>query len=291
MAEHWVYSPRPRPLTRYVVALDGLHLAPAPGTILMTPEGAFVLTAERQIVLRRQGHDQAVSPESCEAHLLAKHGHPSRLLIGCLKKGRMNLALVAGSRYLPLPIEIPAAFDLDERVVSGRFLPVYSGSKTYVVDFAQTRAMALSDRDQLLAEAEDTLLVKRGNVVLRRSLLTAKESPLEQSTQPGAQLQLAESYAYVSPYLIGAAGEEPPWLLPQGVLAITPTGCALLPREPADPPRYARGPLRWSCRGNGNPNDEASAVTKARTVENRASGSMDKACSAQSSTASGNSGR
>lgn len=289
--ELWVYSPRSRPLTRHVLSLDDFGIAPATGTVLVTPDGSYVLTEKRQVVLRRPGQEQPMSPPSCEAYVLAKYGPKPTMLVGCLKKGRMSLALVSAKRYLPLPIEIPAAFDLDDRVVTSRVLPIYSGSKSYIIDFEQTRSVELLERDQLLARTGDELLVRRGHLVLRRSLTTGNESPLEQAAAAGASIQVTDGYAYVSPYLIAAAPDEAPRNLPQGVLAITAKGCALVPREPADPPRYAQGPLRWLCRGSGSPSDEANAATKACTVENRASGSTESACSTQSSTDGRSSGR
>jgi hypothetical protein len=215
----------------------------------------------------------------------------------------MRLGLVSGKDFVPFDLDIPAAFDLEDRRISARYLPVYSGSKSVLIDFDAQTLLALRDKDQLLAQADNAVLLKR-ELTIVRVLLPKDHAPVALATPeakaehtvldgvaPGTALRMAEGFAYVAPYVLSASPLRlvAPFRAPEGVIALSNEGCVLVATPPTIPSNYARGPLHWVC--PDSPRDDVNALRSARTVMNRRSGSIANACSTQSSTSGRNSGR
>jgi hypothetical protein len=277
----WVSAARPRLLKRYVVALREPKLVEVPGLLLDTPNGTVEMTETRRITLRSGRETRTLSPKDCEANVLGIHPSTASLLVGCTKEGRMHLGIAFAQGFVPLELDIPTAYDLDNRNIASRYLPIYSGAKSDLIDFESRRTIALHDKDQLLAQSGTYVLIKRDLSVLRLDLSTMTEDVVLMKVAPGARLQMSPGFAYVAPYVVSAEPTElpTPFQPPQYVLRIAPGGCALVGNPPTDRTLYVTGPLRWVC--PDNPRDDVKALSNARTVINRPSGSTARACSAQ----------
>jgi hypothetical protein len=266
------YTPRLRPLTTYVVEPNAQKLVERTGELLRTARGAFVRTASQRLVLQSGERVVPLSPDGCETNVLGQHVDTSTLLVGCARSGRMRLGLVTSEGYYPLDIEFPAVYDLDDRVLTAKYLPIYVGSNSYLVDFGKRRKIALKDRDQLLAQKDDVVLLKREHSVYRRDLVSGEEQLVVDELSPSARLLFAPGVVYVAPYVITVdPAQQKPRRAPSGVLALRRDGCALVATSPADPPNYAQGPLYWDC-DVGNrvpPKASVSAFSSARTDVNR----------------------
>jgi hypothetical protein len=243
-----VFPTQQRPNSRFVVTETEKQLLERPGLLLRTTKGDLVLSASRRVILHQGKQALPLSPKDCEAYSLGTHSVTSRVLVGCSAKGRMRLGLVSADGYVPLDLEIPSAFDLEARVVRSKYLPIYSGNKSVLVDFEKKRLLELRDKDQLLAQDEDQVLLKRERAVLRRNVHSGVEQLVVEGLTPGARVLFAPGFAYVAPYIIAAnPNRGQPVRTPPGVLALSREGCVLVAASPADPPHYAIGPLRWFC--------------------------------------------
>lgn len=231
----------------------------------------------------RQRH---ITPDECEARPIAAHGATKQLLVGCVEKGRMALGLVTSQQFRPLGIDMPLAGDFERHGWPERLLPIYSGTRSTLVDFERQSIVTLNERDQLLAQAGETVVLRRGTSLVRRGLTDASEAILAGDVAPGARVILGRRVAWVDPYVVDAGSRALPYVVPRVVAALSENGCALSYTRVAEPPGYACGPLRWAC---GTPSADDKAQTSAVTVEKRASGSIANACSTQASTSAGKS--
>ncbi|MGC4070883.1 MAG: hypothetical protein QM784_40645 [Polyangiaceae bacterium] len=95
------------------------------------------------------------------------------------------------------------------------------------------------DRDQLLAQFGGNVLLRRGNLILRRELEGTREETLATGIPSGTRILLSPGYAYVAPRLYAARSDASvPLVVPTPPLAIDSRGCALVPatREPDGQP-------------------------------------------------------
>ena len=286
-----VSAARQRLLKRYVVALRDPKLVEVPGLILDTPSGTLEMTVTRRITLRSGRELRTLTPKDCEASVLGIHPLTASLLIGCTNEGRMRLGIAFAQGFVPLELDIPVAYDLDSRAIVSRYLPIYSGAKSVLIDFESRRTIALHDKDQLLAQSGNYVLVKRDLTILRLDLSTLTEQVVLEKVSHGARMLMARGFAYVAPYVVSAEPKElpTPFQPPPYVLQIDQEGCALVGNPPTDRTYYVKGPLRWVC--PDKPRDDVKALSSARTVMKRPSGSTARACSAQWSTSGLSSGR
>lgn len=294
------------PLPRFVVATGrvgdrvvwttaprtGGDASAADGFMLHAPEGWLTMGSDGRVELRAtNGASRArqLTPPSCEPWSVGAHGPTHQLLVGCHEKGRLGLALVSPRGFRPLGIDMPPAEDLGRRNWSSRLLPVYAGTKSYLVDFERSALVELQDRDQLLAQQGDQVLLRRGSAIVRRDLGTREDSVLVSDIAAGARLIAGSDSAWIDPYFVPAAPRFEPVRIAQTVVALSRNGCALAYTQPFDPPQLPRGPLRWVC--GTTPSAHESALSSARTEPKRVSGSTASPCSTQESTFGGNSGR
>jgi hypothetical protein len=180
--------------------------------------------------------------------VLGVHPATETVLAGCAEHGRLRLFIVSVTRQVALDVEIPQVYDLFDRVISNRFLPLYSGNKTHLLDFDQGKALPLQDRDQLLAQNGSEILLRRGALVIRRNVETTHEETLGSGVPSGARVILAPGHAYVAPRLYSARVDAgAPFPVPTSPLAIDSRGCALVPAS-IEPDGRFHGPVRWICR-------------------------------------------
>jgi hypothetical protein len=276
----------------------------APDAELHTPRGWISLGASHAALLDAGATHAALTPADCEAHRVATHR--AQMLVGCLAKSRLTLGLVSAAGFRDLRIDMPYAEVFSELAWRERFLPLYAGATTYLVDFERGNAITLNERDQLLAQERDFVVVRRGSTLVRRHVLDGTESVLAEDIASGARLITSAKHAYVEPYVVGANPAFAAYQAPKSVVALSGSGCVLTFADPADAltlrapagakplPQssvdrsYVRGPLRWVC---GKPSAADNALTIAVTEENRVSGSMASDKSTQASTFAGSSGR
>jgi hypothetical protein len=271
-------------------------LAPIAGGAAVLANGAWLhdgqvwlgFTEAEGLVAFEPNARRRLTPMDCEVRPVAAHGATKQLLVGCLSKGRLSLGLVTSRAFRALGVEMPYAEDFELRVWPHRFLPIYSGTSSTLVDFEERRTWPLHERDQLLAQAGAHVVLRRGTTVVRRNPSDASEVVVASSIAGGARVVLGQSVAWVDPYVVSADPASVPHVAPRVVAAVSEDGCALCYTTPANTPDYPRGPLYWVC---GNPSAVDKALTSADTVENRASGSIAKASSTQASTSGGKSSR
>ncbi len=271
-------------------------LVPRTGGNAVLANGALIhdgahwlgLTEERGIAAFGPAGKQQLTPANCDARPVAAHGASHQLLIGCLEKGRLALGLVTAQKLLSLGVDMPYSEDFERRDWRDRFLPIYSGTSTSLVDFEDRKLVQLNERDQLLAQQNAEVVLRRGATLIRFNLSVGSESLLASGLASGARVVLGRRVAWVDPYVVSADPTSLPRLVPRTVAALSEDGCALTYAAAANPPDYPRGPMRWLC---GSPSAVDKALTRADTVENRASGSMANASSTHSSTSGGKSSR
>jgi hypothetical protein len=238
-------------LVTTIGARTGGAAIPANGAVQYGDHSWFAITPDRQVTINDATHAVEATPKTCDAHLVASHGTSRQLLIGCLEKSRLALGLVSQHGYRPLGIDMPYAEDFDRRTWSERFLPIYSGTSTYLVDFERSTAITLLERDQLLAQLGANVVVRRGSTIVRLNAGDSSAVVLATSLEPGTRIVLGKRVAWVDPYVVGADPEFVTYLLPHNVAALSEQGCALVYTKPADPPNHPQGPLRWLC-GRGS---------------------------------------
>lgn len=259
-----------------------------PSAMMKDGNGWLELRSDHSVNFEWNGHNRRITPPGCEAHFVAAHGVSKQMLVGCYEKSRLRLGLASRQGFAPLNIEMPYADDFPRRHSHRRFLPVYSGASTYLVDFERSSAVPLAERDQLLAQKGAYVVVRRGPSLVRRDMTDGAEVVLAEGVAPGARVLFGNEHAWIDPYVIGADPAFAMFLVPRVAAALDSHGCALSYTEPSSPSDYPKGPLRWTC---GNPRAEVNALTNAETEPNLASGSIASAWSTHSSASVESSGR
>lgn len=261
----------------------------ADGFLLRTREGWLTLTSDARIALRTTAGVRQLTPPGCEVWPVAAHGSSRQLLVGCHEKGRLGLNLVSQRGSLALGVDMPPSEDLVHRSWSSRFLPIYAGIRSYLIDFERAAALELQQRDQLLAQQGAHVVIRRASSIVRRNLSNQEESVLAKDIASGSRIVFGNGHAWLDPYLVSAEPGFDPIQVPHTVVALSLNGCALSYQQPFDPPHFPRGPLRWVC--VENPSAKESALTSAATEPKRVSGSIASPCSTHESTSAGSSGR
>lgn len=261
----------------------------ADGAVLRAAAGWFVATTEQGLALRTSAGTRALTPNACDVRLVAAHGPSHQLLMGCNEKGRLSLGLVSERGWRALNIDMPSSEDFAHRAWYQRFLPIYSGVKSWLIDFERSAVVELAERDQLLAQHESHVLLRRGSSIVRRNTLDQSESELFKDVASGARVVLGPGVAWVDPYVVSADPALSPLIVPHSVAALSKGGCALSYGAPYDLPGLPKGPMRWVCGATSSAKE--SALSSALTEPNLVSGSTASPCSTQASTFAGSSGR
>lgn len=281
-------APRGDRVVTTVVPRSGGTAVPANGAVFHDGQYWLGTTEERGIARFEPSGKRQLTPKDCDARPIAVHAGTKQLLVGCSQKGRMTLGLVTTQGFRPLGIEMPSTDPPERPSLRQRFLPIYSGTSSTLVDFERLRAEALNDRDQLLAQHGTHIVLRRGATLVRRNSSDSSEVVMASDIAPGARVILGQGVAWVDPYVVSAEPSSSPYRVSHTVAAVSENGCVLSYAAPAASPAYPSGPLRWIC---ATPSAVDKALSKADTVEKRASGSIAKACSTQASTSAGSSAR
>lgn len=276
-----------RAVTSILSQRDAMAVA-VPGAIMQDADGWLVLQPDRQIAYAANGVVRRLTPTDCDAKLVASHASTKRVLVGCYEKSRLRLGLASRQGFVALDVDMPAAEDFPRRPLRQRFLAIYAGTRSYLVDFERSSVVSLAERDQLLAQKGTSIILRRGPNLIRRDALSGDEVVVAEGIASGKRVIMRDEYVWVDPYVVGADPKFVSYRAPNTVAAIGRSGCALCYSEPSDAPRHPRGPFHWFC---GNPSAEESALISADTDPKRASGSIANAWSTHSSTSEESSGR
>lgn len=288
---HYVVSTRVGDQVVWTVApRSGGPAVLAEGAVLRAASGWFVATTERGVALRTSTGVRPLTPSSCDVRLIAAHGASRQILGGCNDKGRLALGLVSERGWRALGIDMPSSEDFIHRAWQQRYLPIYSGVKSYLIDFERSAVVELTERDQLLAQHDTQVVLRRGTSIVRRNVLDSSETVLFSDVASGARIVLGPGVAWVDPYVVSADPTSTSLTIPRAVAALSKGGCALSYSAPYDLPDVPQGPMRWVC-GGATSSAKESALSRARTEPNRVSGSIASPCSTQESTFAGSSGR
>ncbi|MGC4070884.1 MAG: hypothetical protein QM784_40650 [Polyangiaceae bacterium] len=146
----FVDTSRQRPRRTTLLRVEDRQSSLGTGHLLALDVGAFAWTTDKDLVLRRGGTETRLLPPTCPSTVLGVHPGTETVLVGCAERGRLHLNLVSVARQQTLSIDIPQVYDLFDRVITTRLLPIYSGSKILPRRFRAEQGVAL-DRSRSIA--------------------------------------------------------------------------------------------------------------------------------------------
>jgi hypothetical protein len=265
----WPVPERPLKNTRCSAALNAIDawppgvdavtttVAPVAGGAAKVVDGFVALfeaaTIAKRVgeglVMEQAGRSKRLGTTDCEPHVLAISSRYGQVLTTCSdKKGRVALELVSTGGARVFNYEVTNSFADWTEPEPDRFRALYAGAHTYLVDFRSSQIDALQDRDQVLAQGEAGILVRRATQVLLINRDTGRSQTLLTDVRTGTRLFLGTGHVMVGPVLLSAEKGRRLGLVDHPALAITANGCVLValgPRQPGEP--FYRGPLQWVC--------------------------------------------
>jgi len=260
------YAPRGDRLTSLLLAapwlLDLSARGPeptAPGTITSTP-GFLTLTAahgwlgrsESRLMVTRGTESRPLFADDCDGRVLAVHRPTANVLVRCaFPKRKSELRWVSATTTRVLPVESPYQGSFDRRGLGERFLPLYLGERSLLVDLVLGEVVALEPREQLLLQDAPLFAVRHGNSVVLRGRTAPVPPLLADGIDSRARLILGGAAAWLEPYLVTLKPSPTVRRLAGTVHWLTAGGCALVEQEAAEAGSEGLGALAWSCADEG----------------------------------------
>lgn len=218
----------------FVTSLGAASVLHRPG------EGLVSVSSKRTVKL---------NSADCEPHVMAIAPQFGQMLLSCSdKSGTVHLELASATGFQPLDYDAPLGNRDYLEPVRARYFPVYSGSRTYLIDFAERRARELQPRDQLLAQSSAGYLLRRGSAVVWLGPSEREPKTILEGVRPGAQVLTGLNFALVGTTVLGVESTTPVRAVPQLPVALADNGCVLIAlgaRAPGS--NYPSGPLKWDC--------------------------------------------
>jgi len=209
--------------------------------ILRQPSGALSAIEGSKV--------RAFSSPDCDAHIIAIAPEFRSIVTGCRDgKGRSNVELDGGPVHRKLDFDMPSS-SVDWVVPDFTpYVVIYSGAHSYLVDVAAGRAILLEDRDQVLAQGQSGILVRRGTVIVLLKPTSLTSVTLLNGVQAGTRIVMGDTVALVGQSVVSAAEGRVLGSLAKPALAMASNGCGVVSMGKAsDGDLFARGPLSWSC--------------------------------------------
>ena len=248
VAQYFTWPNRSHAVVESLASPQGGNAELAPGYVTTLGSGWVRRADDDRLAWVLEGKERLLGGPDCEAHVVAASRRYDELVVGCTSPGsRLALELWSTERQRSLGFDIPWTSDFDTTGTDSEYIAFYSGTQSWLVDLHGRRALALQDRDQVLAQLGSWLLVRRGNSLLRHDVQSQSEVKVADGIAPGARLLVDGAGAWIDPYLTTAAPESEVLRVTGPVLAVTPSGCALLGSAKPDASGLARGPLTWRC--------------------------------------------
>jgi hypothetical protein len=192
---------------------------------------------------------KAFSSPDCDAQILAVAPASGRIVTGCRDgKGRSDVEVDSAQGYKRLAFDVPSS-SVDWVVPqNSRYVAFYSGAQSVLVDVSEERVLPLMDRDQVLAQGQSGVLVRRGNEIVLFYPKTQASVSLLGSVVPGTRIVVGEHVVQAGNTVVSADQGRVLGTLAKPAMAIASNGCGLVSLGQASAgDRIARGPLSWSC--------------------------------------------
>jgi hypothetical protein len=192
---------------------------------------------------------RTISSPDCNAQIIGVAPDHGRILTGCRDaNGRAMVELDSLGAYQGLEVDIPSSSEDWIFAESGPYRVLYSGVHSHLIDLARAKAIVLEDRDQMLAQGQAGILVRRGTAVVLFNPISGTSEPMLTDVRPGTRVILGKAAALVGQSVVSAEYGRVLGTLPKPALALASNGCALVPLGGAsDARQFARGPLTWLC--------------------------------------------
>jgi WD40 repeat protein len=207
--------------------------------------------AGEPLVVSSPGGTKRISAIDCDARVIAVSGRFGQILTSCSDKNGhpvLELSSLRGSRKYEY--EVPTSFtDWTEPEVS-RFRALYAGVHTYLVDFRLAQVSPMQERDQLLAQGDAGVIIRRANQVLLVNPDSGRSEVLLEDVRSGARIVLGPGHVQVGQDLISATHGKKLGRVELPSVFVSSNGCALVARgRRADGDALLTGPLQWICPG------------------------------------------
>ena len=192
-----------------------------------------------------------ISSSDCDLHVVALSTQYGQILCTCSDmKGHSNLELDSLKGMQRFPFEVPISMLDWTTPESGRFRALYSGTRTYLVDYQLARATQLQDRDQLLAQGAAGIMLRRGTEVVLVNPDTSATKTLMDQLVAGTRVVMGPGHVVVGQTILSAEQGKILGIVTQSTMAVAANGCVLVALG-ATPDRrpFDRGPLQWVCPG------------------------------------------
>lgn len=253
------FTALPAPVAAALTIADprGGKARPAPGFLgLFEPDGFegnaepdYIAQSTDAILLRyHRGVSRRLLPMDCEGRMVAITHRGPGFIVRCGHEATptdVRLVSPSGSLVTEIPLTSSRAFD--RRGERRRYLPLYAREQTILLDLWGTRNISLLPREQLLAQTEDSLLIRRNGSLFRRSITDSLEVSLAEDVAESALVQVSNPTVWLEPYLVSADPRAPVMRLAQPVVAVTARGCALTAEPPSTEGGGTEGTLKWHC--------------------------------------------
>ena len=189
------------------------------------------------------------SSPDCDTQILAVAPAYGRIVTGCRDgKGRSDVEVDSIQGYKKLEFDVPSS-SVDWVVPqNARYVAFSSGAQSVLVDVSEERLIPLMERDQVLAQGQSGILVRRGNEIVLLDPKTQSSVSLLDSVVPGTRVVVGEHVVQAGITVVSADQGRVLGTLAKPAMAIASNGCGLVSLGQAKKgDRFARGPLSWSC--------------------------------------------
>jgi hypothetical protein len=235
-----------------VASIKGGNATRVDGFVSMLGSKTIVKVPGENLATLENGRAKRLGMTDCDAHVIALSAQYGQILTSCTDKSNhalLELSSLSGSRTYQYE-GLTSFIDRTEPEVN-RFRALYSGVRTYLVDFSLAQVTMLQDRDQLLAQGKAGLIVRRSNQVLLIHPAAGQPELLLDDVRAGTRIQLGPGHVLVGNELFSASQGKRLGRVEHPVLSVSANGCVLLAlgtHVNGDP--LLKGPLQWSCPGS-----------------------------------------
>ena len=232
-----------------IAPVSGGKARVAPGFITGLGRGVIVKEPNGTLSVLDGGHARGFASPDCDAQIVAVAPESERILVGCRDgKGRAQLEIDSANGVQLIDLDV-AASSVDNLVTeTERYTPIYSGSRSAVVDLTAARLLLLEDRDQVLAQGAAGIVIRRNSTVVLYDPDSKKQTRLLDSVPAGTRVVMGNEVVALGRSVVSAAQGRVLGKLEKPALALASNGCGLIEQgEVQSPGLLPRGPLTWSC--------------------------------------------
>ena len=130
-----------------------------------------------------------------------------------------------------------------------RWVALYPGGDTVVVDLDTGGVAHLTPGDDVVYIQDATAIVRRGKQLIARDCVSGKEQQLGSPLARFGDVLVAGSAVYVPPFIVRLSSKDARVKVlgraPAQALGLSDRGTVLVPAKPGSVASPAQGPLRW----------------------------------------------